>query len=238
MPQAGVPSFPWADEWPEIHDQRVRAAFARVPREAFVDETLRRWAERDAPLPIGEGQTISQPFVVALMTQALDLHAGDRVLEIGTGSGYQTAILCELVDVSELPMGATVWSVERFVRLATRAAEVLQRLGYAPHFLVGDGAAGWPEAAPFDAVIVTAAARALPRPLWEQLRTGGRMVIPIGSTPESQELWLLIRGEGRLLRRPLGPVRFVPLVSPILDDPTQCISLSRRRDAAQDEVKE
>jgi protein-L-isoaspartate(D-aspartate) O-methyltransferase len=159
-------------------------------------------------------------------------------LEIGTGSGYQTAILCELVDVSERPMGATVWSVERYLTLAQRAAEVLQRLGYAPHLRVGDGAAGWPEAAPYDAVIVTAAARALPRPLWEQLRTGGRMVIPIGSAPDNQELWLLVRGEGRLLRRPLGPVRFVPLISPILDDPAQCINLSRRRDEAQDQAKE
>lgn len=238
MPQPGGPSFPWADEWPEIHDPRVREAFARVPRQVFVDEPLRRWAERDAPLPIGEGQTISQPFVVALMTQALGLRAGNRVLEIGTGSGFQTAILCELVAAPDRPMGDTVWSVERFATLASRAAELLRRLGYAPHLRVGDGAAGWPEAAPFDAIIVTAAARAVPRPLWEQLRAGGRMVIPVGATPEDQELWLLVRGEGRLLRRPLGPVRFVPLVSPILDDPLQCIRLSRQRGARYDAPEE
>jgi protein-L-isoaspartate(D-aspartate) O-methyltransferase len=195
-----------------------------------VDESLRRWVDRDAPLPIGEGQTISQPFVVALMTQALKLQPGDRVLEIGTGSGFQTAILCELVVLAGGRKGETVWSVERFAALAQRAAEVLRQLGYAPHLLVGGGAAGWPAAAPYDAIIVTAAPSALPRPLYEQLRAGGRMVVPIGSTPDNQELWLVVREEGRLLRRPLGPVRFVPLVSPLLDDPSQVIELSRNRD--------
>lgn len=228
MPQRRVPPFPWADEWPEIHDVRVRAAFARVPRSAFVDAPLRRWADRDAPLPIGEGQTISQPFVVALMTQALELRPGERVLEIGTGSGFQTAILCELTALAGRRQGETVWSVERFAVLAQRAAAVLHGLGYAPHLMVGDGAAGWPEGAPYDAITVTAAARALPRPLYEQLRLGGRMVIPIGGAPDSQELWLIVREEGRLLRRALGPVRFVPLISPILDDPAQCIELSRK----------
>src|SRR5690606_11939120 len=109
--------------------------------------------------------------------------------------------------------------------------EVLHELGYAPHLMVRDGAAGWPQGAPYDAIIVSAAARELPRPLYEQLRLGGRMVIPIGGTPDDQELWLIVREEGRLLRRPLGPVRFVPLISPILDDPAQYIELSRKRDS-------
>lgn len=229
MAQRGEPPFPWADEWPEIRDTRVRAAFGRVPRQAFVDASLRRWAERDAPLPIGEGQTISQPFVVALMTQALELMPGDRVLEIGTGSGFQTAILCELAAIPGRSKGETVWSVERYAALSQRAAEALQALGYAPHLRVGDGAAGWPEDAPYDAILVTAAARYLPRPLYEQLRPGGRMVIPVGGSPDNQELWLIVREEGRLLRRTLGPVRFVPLVSPILDDPAQRIELGRPR---------
>jgi protein-L-isoaspartate(D-aspartate) O-methyltransferase len=220
-------SFPWAEDWPEIHDERVRAAFARVPRGEFVDERLRRWATRDAPLPIGEGQTISQPFVVALMTQALALGPGDHVLEIGTGSGFQTAILCELTAEPGLPLGHTVWSIERYVALAARAAELLHRLGYAPHLMVADGAAGWSEGAPYDAIIVTAAARAVPRPLWDQLIEGGRMVIPVGDDPDDQLLWLVRREEGRPLAVSLGAVRFVPLVSSILDDPTQTIDLIR-----------
>jgi protein-L-isoaspartate(D-aspartate) O-methyltransferase len=221
--QGSGPPFPWADEWPEIRDHRVRAAFARVPREEFVDEPIRRWAGRDAPLPIGEGQTISQPFVVALMTQALGLSPGDRVLEVGTGSGFQTAILCELTAEPGLPAGHTVWSVERYAALAQRASAVLMRLGYRPHISVGDGARGWSEGALYHAIIVTAAAKAVPRPLVSQLLEGGRLVIPVGATPESQTLWLLLREPGRLVRRSLGPVRFVPLVSPVLDDPTQCI---------------
>jgi protein-L-isoaspartate(D-aspartate) O-methyltransferase len=174
------------------------------------------WANCDEPLPIGQGQTISQPFVVALMTQELRLHPGDKVLEVGTGSGFQTAMLCELTALPDTA-GTTVWSVERLAALSERAAVTLARLGYAPHLRVGDGAAGWPEAAPFDAVIVTAAASAVPEPLWTQLAETGRMVIPIGSAPSAQTLWRLEKRDHRMLRRSLGPVRFVPLISPILE---------------------
>lgn len=217
---------PWRHGWPEIHDGRVRQAFDRVPRAEFVAEEMRAWAEIDAALPIGEGQTISQPFVVALMTQALRLEPGTRVLEIGTGSGYQTAILCELTRrVGEVP-GASVWSVERFPSLAQDAVARLNRLGYFPHVQVGDGATGWPEAGPFAAIMVTAAATALPRPLWEQLADGGRMVIPVGRTEQSQMLWLITRHGRRRVLEQLGAVRFVPLVSPILRDPRLVIELA------------
>lgn len=216
---------PWIDGWPEITDPRVRAAFLRVPRSAFIPEQFRKWAAYDTALPIGAGQTISQPFVVALMTQALALQPGQRVLEIGTGSGFQTAILCELTAVGGEPLGARVWSVERYANLAETALATLHGLGYFPHVRVGDGAAGWEEAAPFDAIIVTAGATALPLPLWRQLGEGGRMVIPVGMSADEQMLWLLARERGKMVRRSLGPVRFVPLVSPILDDPAQCYPL-------------
>jgi protein-L-isoaspartate(D-aspartate) O-methyltransferase len=216
--------FPWARSWPEITDERVLAAFAAVPREAFIPDHLRRWADRDAPLPIGEGQTISQPFVVALMAQALALKPGDKVLEIGAGSGFQTAILCEITAEEGQTPGHTVYSVERFATLAERAEKVLHRLGYYPHLRVGDGAAGWPEAAPFDGVILSAAPAWLPRPLWEQLAEGGRLVAPIGPTAYGQVLWVIRKEGGRMRPKSLGPVRFVPLVSPLLDDPAQRIS--------------
>jgi protein-L-isoaspartate(D-aspartate) O-methyltransferase len=218
---------PWLHGWPEIHDNRVRAAFTRVPRTAFVGEEMQPWATRDTALPIEEGQTISQPFVVALMTQALELYPGLRVLEIGTGSGYQTAILCELTARPDEVRGQNVWSVERYPTLARQSASVLVSLGYRPHLFVGDGAAGWPPAAPYDAVIVTAAAPALPRPLWEQLADGGRLVIPIGPVNEGQTLWLVIRRGRQMVRRSLGGVRFVPFVSPILDDPYQRIEFDQ-----------
>jgi len=214
-----VTNFPWAQHWPEITDERVRAAFAAVPRAEFVPENLRKWASRDAPLPIGEGQTISQPLVVALMTQALNLHPDDKVLEIGAGSGFQTAILCEMVAESGEMRGRTVYTVERHASLASRALATLHGLGYQPHMLVGDGAAGWPEFAPFDAIIVTAAPAWLPRPLWDQLAEGGRLVAPIGGTPSDQMLWLLRKVDGRMDAEQLGPVRFVPLISPLLNDP-------------------
>ncbi len=216
---------PWLHGWPEIDDARVRAAFARVPREAFIREELQEWATCDTALPIDEGQTISQPFVVALMTQALELQPGLRVLEIGTGSGYQTAILAELTSRPDEVRGENVWTVERSAKLSERAASLLRAMGYRPHYAVGDGAAGWPAAAPYDAIIVTAAARALPRPLWDQLAEGGRLVIPVGPPDAGQMLWLVIKQGGKLLRRRLGGVRFVPLISPLLDDPWQCIDL-------------
>lgn len=218
--------FPWAQEWPEITDERVRAAFAVVPRSAFVPEDVRPWANRDAPLPIGDGQTISQPYVVALMTQAISPRPGDRVLEIGTGSGFQTAILCELTAAPGAIKGLGVYSVERVARLQEQAVSTLHKLNYAPELRVGDGAAGWPEAAPFDAVIATAAPTALPRPLWEQLAEGGRMVIPIGARPSDQMLWLIRKEEGQMQARALGAVRFVPLVSPLLDDPAECMTVT------------
>lgn len=223
------PSFPWADTWPEISDGRVRAAFAKVPRDVFVDAAYRRWSDRDAPLPIGEGQTISQPFVVALMTQALRPEPGHKVLEIGTGSGFQTAILCELTAAEGELVGDAVYSVERYESLAQRATATLSSLGYAPHVRVGDGAAGWPDAAPFDGIIVTAAARCLPRPLWDQLAPDGRMVVPIGGEYGEQTLWRLEKTGDMMQARALGPVRFVPLISAILDDPAQCLELRRQR---------
>jgi protein-L-isoaspartate(D-aspartate) O-methyltransferase len=225
------PPFPWADEWPEITDPRVRAAFSRVPRARFVDPALRKWVERDAPLPIGEGQTISQPFVVAWMTEWLALSPGEKVLEIGTGSGFQTAILCEIVYDGVGRRGQTVYSIERHASLAEMAAFRLRSLGYEPHLRTGDGALGWPDAAPFDAIIVTAAPSHLPIPLWEQLVDGGRMVIPIGEQESEQTLWRLIKRGMTIYKQRIGPVRFVPMLSPILDDPTQRIDINDEDDA-------
>ena len=213
--------FPWADQWPEIIDPRVRAAFAVVSRRAFLDPHLVRFADQDAPLPIGEGQTISQPFVVALMMQALNVQPGDKVLEVGAGSGFQTAILCELAATAGGVSGETVYAIERHPALADRAAAVLASLGYAPHLRVSDGAMGWPEAAPFAAIVVAAAAAHVPRPLWEQLAEGGRLILPVGAHEESQELWLVRKIAGRMQIEQLGGVRFVPLISPILDHPDQ-----------------
>lgn len=219
--ERGQADFPWANDWPEITDRRVRAAFARIRREEFVDPELRQFAHRDAPLPIGEGQTISQPHVVAIMTQALDVRPGERVLEVGTGSGYQTAILCELAAEPGRVLGSTVFSLERLPRIQAQAEKRLHALGYFPHLRTGDGARGWPESAPFDAILVTAAPVALPRPLWEQLGEGGRMVIPIGPQTRDQGLWRLIKRNGRVSHQWMGPVRFVPLLSPVLDHPEQ-----------------
>jgi protein-L-isoaspartate(D-aspartate) O-methyltransferase len=213
-----VPNFPWAKKWPEITNARVREAFRAVPRANFVPEDVRHWAGRDAPLPIGEEQTISQPFVVALMSQALDPKPGERVLEIGTGSGFQTAILCELTAESSRPKGSTIYSVERFPSLARTSGKNLAASGYTPHLRMGDGVAGWPEAAPFDAIVVTAAPAWLPRPLWTQLADGGRMVIPVGPQADNQQLWLLRKTGDEMTAQALGSVRFVPLVSPLLAD--------------------
>lgn len=218
--QAAKP-FPWADGWPEINDGRVRAAFAAVPRRAFLDEHLARFADQDAPLPIGEGQTISQPFVVALMVQALALQPGDKVLEIGAGSGYQTAILCELTAHEGATRGATVYAVERYPSLADRAAATLNALGYSPHLRVNDGAMGWPEAAPFDAIVISAAAPHIARPLWNQLAERGRMISPVGQREDDQELWLVQKLMGKMHIKRLGGVRFVPMISPLFDDPEQ-----------------
>jgi protein-L-isoaspartate(D-aspartate) O-methyltransferase len=218
--------FPWAHNWPEITDGRVRAAFAQVDRKQFISPLLHPWAARDAPLPIGEGQTISQPFIVAWMTQALALQPGEKTLEIGTGSGYQTAILCELTKVAGERPGHSVYSVERYASLAEKAKTTLNELGYFPHLFVEDGVLGWPAAAPYPAIVVTAAPPHMPRPLWEQLAEGGRMVIPIGPEPEQQRLWLIRKVAGRLRPESLGEVRFVPLVSPSMDDPAMWVAVA------------
>lgn len=186
-----------------IDDPRVLGAMAKVQRENFVAKELRASAYEDRPLPIGYGQTISQPFMVAFMTQALKPKSTDRVLEIGTGSGYQAAVLGELV--------AEVYTIEIVRPLAQRAAIVLNVLGY-KNVLVkgGDGYKGWPEHAPFDAIIVTAAPDHVPRPLVDQLKEGGRMVIPVGKT-YAQELQVLEKHGGILKQTAAIPVKFVPL---------------------------
>src|SRR5438477_12736940 len=186
-----------------IDDPRVLRAMAKVPREKFVAKELAASAYEDRPLPIGFGQTISQPFMVAFMTQALKPKPADRVLEIGTGSGYQAAGLSELV--------AEVYTIEIVRPLAQRAATVLNALGY-KNVLVkgGDGYKGWPEHAPFDAIIVTAAPDHVPPPLVEQLKEGGRMVIPVGKSGW-QKLYLLEKQGGQVRQTAVIPVKFVPL---------------------------
>jgi protein-L-isoaspartate(D-aspartate) O-methyltransferase len=175
-----------------------------VPREAFVPPERRGEAQADWPIPIGHGQTISQPSLVARMLELLDLHVDDKVLEIGTGSGYQTALLAEL--------GVRVYSVEIIPALAEQAAARLRALGYAgPALKVGDGYEGWPEFAPFDAIIVAAAARRVPAPLVEQLADGGRLVIPIGSRFWGQTLRHYVKHGQRLIGATRGQVAFVPL---------------------------
>jgi protein-L-isoaspartate(D-aspartate) O-methyltransferase len=195
-----------------IRDSRVLAAFGRVPRRFFVPEEAQAYAEGDHPLEIGYGQTISQPYIVAAMTEALDLQGQERVLEVGTGSGYQTAILAEL-----LPLGSTVRTVEIVPELSLRAERTLRELGYDNvRFRVDDGAKGWPEAAPYDAILVAAAPDEVPAALLEQLAPGGRLVIPVGPDPEHQELqlWRKLPGTGSLVRKLLMHVRFVPLTGP------------------------
>jgi protein-L-isoaspartate(D-aspartate) O-methyltransferase len=187
-----------------IADPAVLQAMRTVPRHEFVPEGVRADAYADWPLPIGHGQTISQPYVVALMTELAAVKPGDRVLEIGTGSGYQAAILCAL--------GAEVYTIEIVEPLARGAESILQRLGYGRvHVRHGDGSRGWPEAAPFDAVVVTAAPREVPAALVAQLAPGGRLVIPVGSEGE-QELRVLVRTPSGIETRPSVPVQFVPMV--------------------------
>jgi len=189
-------------------DPAVIQALRRTPRHAFVPPPLRFRAYNNHPLPIGRGQTISQPFIVAIMSHLLEVKPGDKVYELGTGSGYQAAVLAE--------MGVEVYSVEIVTELAERAQQVLTELGYTNvHVRAGDGYLGWPEAAPFDAVIVTAALDHVPQPLVDQLKTGGRLVMPIGEPGWTQQLAVLIKTpEGTLERRDLLPVRFVPVTGP------------------------
>lgn len=186
-----------------IRDPRVLGALRRIPRHLFVHP---EWAERayeDRPLPIGYGQTISQPYMVACMSEALELTGGEKVLEIGTGSGYQTAVLCE--------MGARVWSVERLPELSEEARSRLESLGHRANFRIADGSMGWPEEAPFDRVLVTAGAPDMPITLLTQLAERGSMIVPVGGEAE-QELFLVRREAGRVTRRRICSCVFVKLV--------------------------
>jgi protein-L-isoaspartate(D-aspartate) O-methyltransferase len=186
-----------------IRDPKTLAALAKVPRHLFVPDAFRDHAYDDRPLPIGYEQTISQPYIVAFMTEALGLDGTERVLEVGTGSGYQAAILSEIA--------AQVHTIEIVPELADGAAALLERLGYRNVAVrAGDGYRGWPDAAPFDAIIVTAAPDHVPEPLVDQLAPGGRMIIPVGGT--SQEIRILTRrADGSLEERRSIPVRFVPM---------------------------
>ena len=186
----------------DIRDARVLAAMRKVPRHLFVPPALQRSAYDDNPLPIGREQTISQPYIVAFMTQALEVKAAHKVLEIGTGSGYQAAVLGELA--------AHVYTIEIVGELAERATRTLRDVGYKNvHVRHGDGYAGWPEQAPFDAIMVTAAPDHVPQPLIDQLAPGGRMIIPVGT--EFQELRLIQKTAKGIVERGTIPVRFVPL---------------------------
>lgn len=185
-----------------ISDTLVINAMTAIPRHEFVPEDYRHMAYGDHPLPIGEGQTISQPFIVALMTEKLDLSAADRILEIGTGSGYQAAVLAVLCK--------EVYTIEIVPVLAERASHLLSEMGYDNiHVRCGDGFLGWPEAAPFDAVIITCAPTTVPQPLIEQLAQGGRLIVPLGD--DFQMLTLFVKTGDELQRDELIPVRFVPM---------------------------
>ena len=188
-----------------VTDKRVLEAMRAVPRHAFVPADVRRHAYADAALPIEHGQTISQPYVVALMTEQLRLAPDSRVLEVGTGSGYQAAVLAQITP--------HVYSVEIVKELAESAARTLKEQGYtAVSVRAGDGYKGWPEHAPFDAIIVTCAPEELPEPLWEQLKPGGRIVIPVGPTDRVQELVVVSRtADGQRRTRTVTKVQFVPM---------------------------
>ncbi|GAB4229836.1 MAG: protein-L-isoaspartate(D-aspartate) O-methyltransferase [Acidobacteriota bacterium] len=186
-----------------VRNPAVLAAFLKVPRHRFVPRDWRAQAYRDGPLPIGRGQTISQPYMVAVMTELADVQPGHKVLEVGTGSGYQAAILAEL--------GADVYSVERIPELAERARKLLEELGYHVHIKVADGSLGWPEEAPFDRIIVTAGAPRIPDPLVEQLAEGGRLVIPVDDG-FSQILCVADKTAGGLHVEHHDRCAFVPLI--------------------------
>jgi len=189
-----------------IKDRLTLAALREVPRHEFVPEASAGEAYGDFPLPIGHGQTISQPYIVAFMTEALGLRGGERVLEIGTGSGYQSAVLAKIAG--------TVYTIEIVPELAEEARERLARLGYRNvRVRAGDGYLGWPEAAPFDAIIVTAAAPRIPEPLKHQLAEGGRLVVPVGD--EDQELIVVTRHGSAFDERRVLPVRFVPMTGAV-----------------------
>lgn len=187
-----------------ITDRAVLAAMRKVPRHEFVPESLRPRAYDDRPLPIGEGQTISQPYIVALMTEVLRLKPGEKVLEVGTGSGYQAAVLAEVID--------EVYTIEILEGLGRRAQETLKRLGYSQvEVKIGDGYLGWEEHAPYDAIIVTCAPEHIPKPLVDQLAEGGRMIIPVGPQGYTQTLTLVEKKDDQVRRREIIPVLFVPM---------------------------
>jgi protein-L-isoaspartate(D-aspartate) O-methyltransferase len=194
---------------PSIRDSQVLEAMRQVPRHLFVPWSVKRMAHEDHPLPIGHGQTISQPYIVALMTEALQLKSNSKVLEIGTGSGYQAAVLSELTP--------QVFTMEIITPLADEARERLQKLGYhTVKVRKGDGYFGWPEEGPFDGIIVTCAAGHIPPPLISQLRRGGRMVIPLGGVYQVQRLMVVTKDrDGRVRTKELLPVRFVPMTGTI-----------------------
>jgi protein-L-isoaspartate(D-aspartate) O-methyltransferase len=190
----------------DVRDARTLAALRKVPRHLFVPAPLVAQAYDDHPLPIGEGQTISQPYIVAFMTEALRLQGGEKVLEVGTGSGYQAAVLAEIA--------ARVFTIEIVAPLAEQARQRLAELGYANVSVrSGDGYAGWPEEAPFDAIMITAAAPRIPEPLKAQLRDGGRMILPVGE--DYQELVLVTRKGDRFDQERVLPVRFVPMTGEV-----------------------
>ena len=187
-----------------LHDQKTLEAMATVPRHLFVEDAMQARAYGDHPLPIGNGQTISQPYIVALMTQALELQGHERVLEIGTGSGYQAAILSRICD--------RVYTIERIDSLLGKARRIFDRLHY--HNIVSridDGTIGWPDEAPFDAILVTAGGPKIPEPLVEQLSDPGRLIIPVGDQ-QVQELQLLTKKDGEISNRTIEQVRFVNLI--------------------------
>jgi protein-L-isoaspartate(D-aspartate) O-methyltransferase len=187
-----------------IKNERVLGVMGRVPRHEFVPVAERQFAYEDEPLDIGHEQTISQPYIVALMTELANPQPDQRVLEIGTGSGYQAAVLAELAG--------QVYTIELEPELAKQAQARLERLGYGKvHVRAGDGYLGWPEVAPFDSIVVTCGAKDVPAPLFEQLKIGGRMVIPVGKSPGHQSLRLITKGpHGEQQSRDIAPVRFVP----------------------------
>jgi protein-L-isoaspartate(D-aspartate) O-methyltransferase len=187
-----------------VKDEQVLQAIREVPRHRFVPQEQVGRAYDDRPLPIGFGQTISQPYVVALMTELLDLKSGDKVLEIGTGSGYQSAVLAQLTD--------QVWSIEIIPELARRAASTLDGLGYKVKVKQADGYFGWPEEGPFDGIIVTAAPDHMPQPLIKQLAEGGKLVVPVGPPGSYQTLWRVTKRDGKIVSENITDVIFVPLV--------------------------